>query len=829
MKKKLLKSASLVALSAVMMCGAAVSFAGCGDDSYTISISMFCGDSDTVVNQQNCDDWAKLYTQKLINDGVFSEEKGEAIKIKFSYQSNTESYFSTLSNQIASNSQPDVFYVSPKYVKLWSRLGKILDISSALAEDYETLKDVWEDSIAFYAYSKDSGYAQGDRIQYNTSTKRFETIKNGTPVGIYALPKDYSNFGLGFNEVFFTPEVREALTTRKTTARDNVKGAEGYAADVTYGADPGVITSDPEGTDDVALVNIGKPTWYRPYNFYRFDSYESALLQGDPMAAAVDYFTDGMGYCVTIPGFPGDTFAEAKAYWGENTNITIEGADTEVVYDAKQGYVTYTYAEYSALTWAVTYYLNTYDWQGNGKGGAMTATGVKNVYGNDQYDGVLYLLPWLAGNNVQYLNEDSTELESTAGNNTYKLGKKDIYGNTNQVDINWGINNPKFLEALGAFYAYGSDWNGNSNNAGDTAAEKSSGWDLFVAGNCVFYGVGTWNAGALNATDRQFLKYRLMPEPVSEDYALASYIKDGDYYMRGYGDIKVENGNMTNNAKDAYSGQEIVDNQITRQDKWGARMDSVGYGVSSLITDGASWRKDAAIDLVKYLTITKETQVTLTYAGSQLPNFKSQCNEFYDKTGDFADMVTPDDGAKWDAVYTVAQNMRKAAVSDSGNTVGNWLATNGKITVDGKEETVVYDTSFANTKLADLLDLSYAMKVLKMVAYKKADRDLSLRMQYGLNATRDSAMYTYNDNWLKALDARGTTYVMCYVQQRVYDGGATQIRSMLENLLRAGATGTPQAGASYGTPAWFYSFQLNNAKEALEAAKRTEKTLLGNR
>ncbi len=839
MKKKLLKSASLVALSAVMMCGAAVSFAGCGDDAYTISISMFCGDSDVDVNRQNVADWANYYTNVLREKGIFTEE--EEVKTKFTYQSDTDAYFTQLSNLIASNSQPDVFYVSPKYVKVWSRLGKILDMSSALQEYADDLSQIWEDSLAFYSYANDPNYNSGDRIYYDESTQTFKTIANDVKVGIYGLPKDYSNFGLGYNEVLISDQVKADMMSKTTNDRTGVKGAENTGATLTYNRESGVVTSDPYGDEDVPLINIGKPTWYRPYNFYAFSSYEAALAGGDPMAVAVQYYTGGKGYCVTIPGWPGDTFEDAKAYWSGTPDVTIpaqdkdgNALDTGAAYDVKQGYITYTYAEYSALTWALTYYLNTYNWQGNGKGGAMTKTGVKNVYGNDSYDGVLYLLPWLAGNNAQYLNKDSTAAVSEAGNNTYTQSKATLYGEQEQT-INWGINNDEFLEVIGAFYAYGSDWNGNSNNAGDTKSDKPSGWDMFCAGYCVFYGVGTWNAGALNATDRQFLKYRLMPEPVSEDYALASLVKNQDYEMVGYGDLagKVEftqGGGGTDpvcevdvtDLPESYSGQEIVDNQIERQDKWGARMDSVGYGVSGLITNGADWREGAAIDLVRYLTIDRNTQVTLTYAGSQLPNFRDQCQDFNGHKGDFEDMVTPEDEA-WDETYAAAKAMFEAA--SGGGTVGQWIAN-----YQGGAFADKYDKQFQNTNMSTLLDLSYAMKTLKMVAYTQADRDLSLRMQYGLNATRDSAMYTYNDDWLGVLDARGKGYVMAYAQQNAYSGEkGNSMADILDKMLyKKDAAKTPIQGTSYGTPAWFYAFSEADVKAQLAAAIAAEQRLLGN-
>ncbi len=848
-KKKLLKSVSLVALSAVMMCGVAAGFAGCGGSkAYQISVSMFCGDTDVDINRKNCTDWAEQYTAKLRSpegvDGHKFTEEDKDITIKFSYQTNTDAYFDQLKSQIASNSQPDVFYVSPKYVKAWSNANRILDLSEALAADAKKVTGkggIWEDSLAFYGYSKDERYTSGDRITFDEGKNKFVTA-DGVEVGIYGLPKDYSNFGLGFNEVFFTNEVRKALTSTYTSDRTGVPGAEYNSSKLSYGAEEGIVTD--ENGQDVPLVNIGKPTYYKPYNFYNYANFTAALQAGDPMATAVNYFTDGKGYCVTIPGWPGDTFVDAKAS-AEKTNVDAEYADPwadadttvpddyideDATYDTKNAYITYTYAEYSALTWIITYYTNTYDWQGNGKGGCKVSGGnVVNVYGNDQYDGVLYLLPWLAGNDAQYLDEKSTTAlngnnpATTIGTDTYKMNHKKLNGETEEIDVQYGINSQRFLETVGAFHAYGSDWNGNSNNAGDTTIEKSSGWDLFVRGNCVFYGVGTWNAGALNATDREFLRYRLMPEPISENYALSSYIKDEDYNMKGYvwnadkNEATVTEGKAF--APATFEIDEIKENQLLRQDQWGARMDSVGYGVSTNVSEGGEWRTAAAIALVKYLTITESTQVALTYSGSQLPNFKSQCNDFYLGEGDFADMVTPDDGETFDKAYEVAKAMYADSLKAGSDAVSieSWMTANGN--------DVKYNVAFKDDPLSSLLSLATAMKILNLIVYNQADRDLSLRMQYGLNATRDSAMYTYNDDWIGVLEPRGSGLVMAYDQQSAH---GTEMLKILKNIYRSDrANELPTKGNGYGTPAWWCLNKAQTSQTTLLDAIQEEKDLMG--
>ena len=831
MKKKLLRNASLVALSAVMVCGTAVGLAGCGGSGTTIVISMFCGDDDAAINKAACEGWAEEYSQKLIQEGTF--EEGQAIKIRFSSNADTPTYFGTLNNQMASNSQPDVFYVSPKYVKSWSTSGRIVDLSAYLAEEAETLTDIWDDSLSFYAYSSNENFTRGEHIEFNESDGKYYSVDSQVPVGIYGLPKDFSNFGLSFNNVFFSEERREELTSTYTTDRTDAKNAvygtdKTKYQDLTYTSESGIIT-DANG-DDAPIINIGVPTTYKPYNFYRFDSYQKAITGGDPMAWMVEKYTGGKGYTVTIPGFPGDTLEEAAKYWpgGENFDAATpeDYQNTEAEYDYENSYVTYTYAEYSALTWAVTYYFNTFDWKDDGYGGVIKENGDRgNVYGNDQYDGTLYFLPWLAGNNATYLNADST-LVKNPGNETVTETQVTIDGSSEEVTLQWGANSEAFIETLGAFYAYGSDWNGNSNNCGDTYSDKSSGWDLFCDGQQLFYGMGTWNGIETNKTDRAFLEVNLMPEPISEDYALYSTVKDADYYMATYtggelytADERKSMDTGAPNAPASYTAEEIFANQLERQDKWGARMDSVGYGVSAATLGEAEWKTPACVDLVKYLTIGKEMQTTLTYSGSQLPNFKSMCVEFMNKTGAFADMITPDDGAEFDAAYQVAKDMYNAR--NNGGTVGEWMAAN--------HPDMTYDPQFESTPMTSVDSIAYGMKVLYITAYTDEDRDLSLRMQFGLNFVRDSAMYTYDDVWLTTLDPRGNPWVMAYRTQTAL---ANKMGDMIDNMiysemLESDPENRPYQDQKYATPKWWALYRVDQSQTELDNAIRTEQALMG--
>ena len=788
MKKKFIRNVSLVALSAVMLGGSAVAFAGCkGNSDYTLTASIFCDETDRKTNEEICNTWAASYTEKLRAEGVIDENT--TIEVELTTESNTDTYFQLLRNDLAAGIAPDVFYVSPKYVKTWVKLGRILDLTEYLTESSDMLNDIWQDGLSFYAYSEDPEYTQGERIVYDATSSSFKTEAGGIGVGLYALPKDYSNFGLGVNNIYFSDALKEAYTTAKATDARNVKGAGGTAATCNYvGSDVGVVTYAVDGDgfsagDDAPLINIGIPTTYKPYNFYAYSSYDEAFAAGDPMAKAVEQLTGGEGYTVTIPGWPGEKFDMPADSYAESDQ-----------YDASRGYITYTYAEFGAITWAVTYYLNTFAWDtrttsnNTTQGGMQNASGEwKNVYGNDQYEGVLYLLPWLAGNDADYIDSTSTIVDNETGTDTTTSMGLNIKGEYVEEEIQYGVNSENFIETFAAFLAYGSDWNGNSYYAGDGMSATAGGWDGFCEGSVVFYGVGTWNGGSLNKTDRKFLEYKLIPEPVSEDFALYSKIKNADYELEEYGGECKE-----------YTESDIIDNQVKRQDQWGARMDSVGYGVNAEVESyagsAAEWKIEGAASLVQALTAQKEAQLTLTYSGAQLPNFVSQCIDylyFQDEAhqdGQFKNMITPEGNAAgedvWDEYYEIARDL-VAHNNDTSTTLEKFMHDN--------YPNNVYDTTFADYTLNDIVDLAFAMKVLYMISYTYDDRNLSLRMQAGLNSVRDSAMYTYDDSWLDTFVASKNVYLLAYTGQVPISKDMDQVIVYSAGSIQSGQYYTPRA------------------------------------
>ena len=114
-------------------------------------------------------------------------------------------------------------------------------------------------------------------------------------------------------------------------------------------------------------------------------------------------------------------------------------------------------------------------------------------------------------------------------------------------------------------------------------------------------------------------------------------------------------------------------------------------------------------------------------------------------------MITPDSTDDkgddvWADYYEYAEALAVAArgekaKSGSEVTVKSYVDANSKT---AKGRTVSYDPSFADTKLADFAGnatslRAFSMKVLRMVNFDKADRDLNMRManQKEITGTKD--------------------------------------------------------------------------------------------
>ena len=850
-KSKTLKKVSLVALSAVMVGGVALTSAACGKgggggNPTTITVNIFCNDSDYHTNNTICQKWGETYSQKT----------GREVKVDLKVNPDKSEYFELLRQAWSTpESVADVIYLSPKYVQSYAKAGYVMDLSDYLEEGApDKIDGIWSNAIDYYGYdTTDNNYTPGQKISYNangSSGAGFYTQSGSKKVGLYGLPKDYSNFSMGYNRKYFTDGLKlDYQKTLGSTKRDvasasQVAGSSGctakytgytanstnnvatFAADADYTLSDGTHITASAG-DEAPIIAVGVPVNYKPFNFYRYNDYESARAAGDPMACAVEEFTFGEGYTVTIPGFPGDTFditdqANAKA--------------SNVPYDAGLGHMVFTQAEYGALVWAITYYLNTFDWDAQdptkGTGGLTTTDKPQVIFGSEQYEGAqgnaLYLLPWAASNDADLINEastlcsnptakaDTTSVASTlAGTTTEVRQKMNLDGTTRNVNVQYGFNSANFIETYAAYQEFGSTWNGNSGNAGDEAKtkENASGWNYFCMGAAVFYGAGTWDAATRNDTDMAVFEFGQMPTPVAEKYALYSSVRDADYNLKEYsnspaakgtGDAANDDGAQRANKAEGlkqYTAAEIVANQIKRQDKWAARMDSVGYAANGrfarMTEDNPEyWKREATASLIQALTIGEAEQVTLTYAGAQLPNYREQCTEFLRfqesryANGSFKDMITPEgfstttnatEGrAIWDYYYKVAKAMAKDSLPGSGHkrtlTVPDWINPCGYGDYAAGAEngigTLRFDPQYANVKLSEFTgsadantNIAFAMKVLRMVCFTYADRDLNIRMQYGLNSVRDSSMYTSDETWIGSFNASAQPKMFAYRNQ----------------------------------------------------------------
>ncbi len=969
-KSKLLKRVSVIALSAVMTAGVAFAAAACGGggggnngggntnsegyraetpgrgtDPNTLTVYIFCNESDTATNRQICNDWVAQYNAK----------HGTSYKVDFNSETDKGKYFEYLNDYWSTDSMYDVIYVAPRYVRTYAETGSVLNLADYIdkvaadptlegdaAKEANSLAfgNIWKNALSYYSYQrgKSTGadaYTLGQPVSFNKDNFGFYTDATNEEVGVYGLPKDYSSFATGYNRLFFSDEMKKLVTTTLATADRNVKGASNEASGsvasqrvynsdtgrIETGGDKSVIqyavtgpytnpyTGEPmtaTAGEAAPIINVGVPTRYYPFNFFRFNSYADALYGGDPMALMVEAYTNGEGYVVTIPGFPNDEVRLASG----------TAVDTNAPYDTSIGHITYTYGEYSALIWAMTYYLNTFDGQpfpgsgglengqpvskADGYGGTSISGSAKVIFGGEQYEGingapgsVLYLLPWLYGNDADLINAASVYCTSLKEGNTpidpkvaidvaanwrdyvgtssNKTKKMNLDGTYREVDVQYGYNSQNFIETYGAFLGLASDW--NANNGGDTdTASSNNGWAYFRGGRSLFYGAGSWDAATRNDSEPTVLEFGQMPTPISEKYALYSKIKGANYTMEEYSNGATSKGSANDAANDnvqrankadglkIYSHDDIIANQTLRQDKWGARMDSVGYAVNGQVTnyEGAhAWKEEAAVSLVMALTIERSAQITLTVGGAQFPNFTDQMVEFVNyqdyPDGAFKDILTPEgfadmkyykaDGSVdtavaakakeiWDGYYKLALDMRELARAKSSQTVKAFLE--GK-TVAG--EAVRYNHAFETTSFNTFVGssatdyLANAMKVLNMVALWRMDREINLRMQYGLNAVRDSTMYTFNDGWIGGVDARDANDTMlAYRGQQLFTTGSGSSQRGISATDFAGRIKQNPADdrSTFETPLLFALRKTATAQNLLNEAIQAEQGALKN-
>lgn len=930
-KRKLLRNVSLVALSALMVGGTAMAFTGCNKkDPNVLDVFIFCSDADKATNQQIVDAAMEAFNKEYADLLKNKDGTQRTVRAEINNIADTAEYFKQLQQRLQNNEASDVVYISPKYATTYAQQGYVLDLTEYLTGKTDGMSagatananEIWGDALALYATYPETAngrttYKNASEAVWNETDKVW---KDGdTTVGIYGLPKDYSSFSMGYNRNFFKNEFKKAYTTTKASADRNVTSWE-YKANkavaknkhtggatlqgknrvATFAASGTYYTYAEDGTRQTAvaavdteapLIAIGIPVRYKPFNFYKYTNFESAYNAGDPVALGVAAYSPdvdgdkiGDGYTVTIPGFPGETFAVDEKYQAD-----------DAPYATDIGHTVLTYAEYGALSWALSYYLTTFAWDQSAgsnttNGGKYIADGkyYQNVYGGEQYEnsdfGINgYLLPWLVSNNATVVSSDYTRVWNTTdepasftgtnknvtdyiGTDSETIEKLNLDGTSRKAEVQYGFDSENFIETYGAFQEIASTWNANSGTAGDAASAQdrgnASGWTYFTQGATLFYGAGTWDASTRNESDTEDFWFGQMPVPVSEKFALYSQVRDGLYNIVEYSNANNEKGTGDGANKDyeqrtdvstgktVYTEEQIKANQLLRQDKWGARMDSVGYGVNAKVLEyegDSAWKEQAAVYVVEYLTINRDSQVTLTYAGAQLPNFVDQCEDFLKyndadynaalkaegKTNAFAAMITPDSTDDkgddvWADYYKYAEALAVAArgekaKSSSEVTVKSYVDAHPKTE---KGRTVSYDPSFADTKLADFAGnatslRAFSMKVLRMVNFDKADRDLNMRMAYGLNAARDQLMYTMDTSWITELTAESAanpTHLLAYTNQKEIESikGTTGLKGLVAT--------NPQdmQSKSYWTPALNCIYNVRDAQTKLNATMNVE-------
>lgn len=699
-----LKKVIVTVAATLLLCALCLGmFTGCSSGN-TISVYIFCATSDANTNQTLIDRWAEEYYAE--HEEELSAQGIDEISVDFTYNGDSDDYYDQLANRVAAGSAADIIYVSPRNIKSYASNGIVLDLTDYVDwSKYGNGSDIWEGALASFTYSEETNTVGQDvTISGSNETGYTATATDtGEGVGIYAAPKDYSSFGLAYNKNFFTNTLKDAYV--------NASGEDAYTPpsdSVFYWDGSGWQASN-------SYIKIGATMKYNTYNFYRYDNYTDALNDGDPIA---ELSARNGGYEVTIPGWPGDTY--------EYTTATEEGAG----YDTSLGYVTYTYAEYSAMTYAVCWFAQIADRDLDGTHTLMTWLNSNDytthtpdsydnedrnipqkqnyVYGNDQYEGSLYLAAWLLGNDTNFIDDTYTSVdarETWAEADNWRDSNWEDSGNYDSdgdglidtfVTEDYGINSENFVEAYAAFLAYGSDWNGNSFFSGSPEGESSKGgFAAMLNGRCVFYGVGTWDLQQFNNSSIDKLNVGIMPTPVSEDYAIASKVKDyqykAAYYYNDYYGNASEYKNTTESDSDDFAWESELDGaqgtdsgytrvannsdaaaaydpydenwEITsssmsstwktlmdaRQNEWYARIDTVGFAVNADMLDDPEWKIEAAADLCAYLAMGEDAQVALTYSGSQLSSLKDQCEDYvfyqqdgYAEDGSFNKMITPD-------------------------------------------------------------------------------------------------------------------------------------------------------------------------------------------
>ena len=142
-KKRFWKNAGLVALSGVLVGGAALAFTACGDGGggtptrtdYTLSVFIFCGEADSETNKTICENWAREYSEAHA-----AELGGNTITVNFRSNPDRNNYFTELDADIRSGTMADIVYLAPSAVLTHAGSRRLLDLSSYLTISCEAVR-----------------------------------------------------------------------------------------------------------------------------------------------------------------------------------------------------------------------------------------------------------------------------------------------------------------------------------------------------------------------------------------------------------------------------------------------------------------------------------------------------------------------------------------------------------------------------------------------------------------------------------------------------------------------------------------------------------------
>lgn len=190
-------------LSALMVLCVAFATTGCGEkkrDPNVLTVYIYQQETEQDIYKAVAN---QFQTQIRKNAGY------EKFEVKLSFGGG-EDYFRQLKADASAKTLADIIYVRPGDVRQYVKTGLIKNLSEHVTEN--DVADIWENAVNFFRFDTESD-------------------KNGTG-NIYALPKDYSQYMLGFNTII-NSDVQPYVYT--STSKNYTLAAGQKAAEATEG------------------------------------------------------------------------------------------------------------------------------------------------------------------------------------------------------------------------------------------------------------------------------------------------------------------------------------------------------------------------------------------------------------------------------------------------------------------------------------------------------------------------------------------------------------------------------------------------------------------